>query len=526
MPILPLLALLASLPAGAPQDAPLDPLPAKDAAITRAELEHHVRFLASDELEGRGFGTSGSQRAARYLAQALAAAGLEPAGVEGGWFQPLALRRYEYPAPPRLLWKGPEGEVQEAHYGVDFELRIRGHAHSTEMLPLRRFYGFNPGGIPQQGRPDEAVYFGATPNERRDIFRKRGIADLTDWGLEVELDEGEHGYEPGQPKAGIAPRYLAPDEKEGCEWIELRGPLKLTMEERKMSHLQLLLEEVESPILEGNVVGRIRGVGTPEHPELAQQVVVLSAHFDHLGVRTPRSKDKDKEGDDDKDRICNGADDDASGVATLLELAQAFAAGPKPARTLVFLFTTGEERGGFGSARYLAAPAEPLEHTVADLNLEMLGRPDELAGGAGKLWLTGDDRTNLGAAWREQGLAIVADPRPKEKFFQRSDNYAFALKGVVAQSLSSFNLHEQYHTPADEADTLDYAHLEAAARLAQRAAAGLADGSLQPAWLAGRQPKSPEELQASPPEPREKRPKGADAKGADPKGGSGGDAPK
>jgi Zn-dependent M28 family amino/carboxypeptidase len=229
------------------------------------------------------------------------------------------------------------------------------------------------------------------------------------------------------------------------------------------------------------VVARIPGVGTSAAPELAQEVVLLSAHYDHLGVRKSPKKER-------PDDICNGADDDASGCAALLELAQAVARGPKPARTLVILFTTAEESGGFGSRRYIAAPAAPLARTVANLNLEMLGRPDELAGGAGKLWLTGFQRSNLGAELAAKGLAIVADPRPQENFFTRSDNYAFALEGVVAQTLSSFALHPEYHTPRDEADTLDYAHLEAAAKVALEAARLLADGSLRPAWHDGKAP--------------------------------------
>jgi len=210
--------------------------------------------------------------------------------------------------------------------------------------------------------------------------------------------------------------------------------------------------------------------------------VILSAHYDHLGIRpAPRGRERD-------DSLFNGADDNASGCAALLELAQALAQGPPPVRTLVILFTTGEETGGKGMARYLSAPAEPLATTVANLNLEMLGRPDVLAGGPGHLWLTGFERSNLGPAWQERGLAIVADPRPDQSFFARSDNYQLALAGVVAHSLSSFDLHKDYHRPSDEADKLDFGHLESATRLVLRAAAPLADGSLRPAWIAGMQP--------------------------------------
>jgi Zn-dependent M28 family amino/carboxypeptidase len=125
---------------------------------------------------------------------------------------------------------------------------------------------------------------------------------------------------------------------------------------------------------------------------------------------------------------------------------------------------------------------------VCNLNFEMIGRPDKLAGGPGKLWLTGDERSSLGAAFRELGLAIVADPRPAERFFERSDNIAFARRGIVAQTLSSYDLHADYHHVTDEADKLDYAHMEAAIRASFEAARALADGRIEPKWLEGGDP--------------------------------------
>ncbi|MSR61528.1 MAG: M20/M25/M40 family metallo-hydrolase [Planctomycetes bacterium] len=463
-----------------------DPLPTAVAEVTRAELEHHVRVLAADELAGRKPGTPGIERAARYLAQALAQAGLEPAGDDGGFLQKTGLKRYEYSSVPRLLFFDKDGIGVEAKYGVDFTLKVRGTAHSTEKLPLTFFYDYNHSRMPLTGTSTEAIYFSAGKLDKQRILEKKGIHSLDDWGLELEVLLSEKGLEAGSPKEAMLPRVTTVDEPEACELVEIRGPMRVAFEQREFAHVQLLIDERLSPVVDGNVVGRIRGVGTSAHPELAQEVVVLSAHYDHLGL-VAEGRDKER-----ADRICNGADDDASGCAVLLELAQAFAAGPKPARTLVFFFATGEESGGTGTRRYLAAPSEPLAKTVADLNFEMLGRPDELVGGAGHLWLTGFEHSNLGAAWGEQGLPIVADPRPEKHFFSRSDNYAFALEGVVAQSLSSFNMHKEYHTPRDEPDTLDYAHLEAAGRVALQAARTLADGTLQPAWLEGMRPKKPE----------------------------------
>jgi len=118
----------------------------------------------------------------------------------------------------------------------------------------------------------------------------------------------------------------------------------------------------------------------------------------------------------------------------------------------------------------------------------MLGRPDAEIGGAGRLWLTGYERSNVGPMLLDRALPIVADPRLDQRFFQRSDNYAFALEGIVAQTLSSFALHEEYHTVRDQAETLDFAHLEAVTGVALEATRLLVDGRFVPAWLEGKQP--------------------------------------
>ena len=485
MPLPTLVLGLAAATAVRPQ-AGADALPAADPAVTRAELEHHVRFLAADELGGRAPLTAGMERAAQYLARALAAAGVEPAGENGTFFQSTGLKRYEYPAAPRLVFTRESGEEVEARHGVDFTLRMRGAARSTEKLPLRFYYDYNHARMPLTGNPAEAIYLSGGKPEKQRILNEKGIEDLEDWGLEIELNSSAKAREPGGAREAPPARLSEGEEAGGCELIELRGPLLDDFERRRFTHVQLLIEEVPAPYEDRNVVGRIRGAGTSAAPELAREVVILSAHYDHLGIRpTPRGRERE-------DALFNGADDNASGCAALLELAQALARGTPPARTLVILFTTGEESGGYGIQRYLRAPAEPLAATVANLNLEMLGRPDELVGGAGKLWLTGFECSNLGPAWQGAGLAIVADPRPDQSFFSRSDNFPLALEGVVAQSLSSFGMHRDYHRPRDEADTLDYVHLEAAARIALGAATTLADGSLRPAWVPEKQPRKDE----------------------------------
>jgi hypothetical protein len=221
-----------------------------------------------------------------------------------------------------------------------------------------------------------------------------------------------------------------------------------------------------------NLIGLIRG----SDPGLRDQVVVLGAHFDHVGIGKP------VEGDS----IYNGADDDASGVAAVMAAARALAKSP-PRRTVIVLLTSGEEFGVLGTQWYLDRPTFPLESTVADLQVEMVGRPDSLAGGPGKLWLTGYERSTMGESFSRAGIPVVADPRPDFRFFERSDNIVFALRGIPAHTLSSFSLHGDYHQPSDEVDRIDFDHLAQAAEVVTRAIRVLADGPRQ-GWRPGGRP--------------------------------------
>lgn len=221
-----------------------------------------------------------------------------------------------------------------------------------------------------------------------------------------------------------------------------------------------------------NVLGILPGAGAPD------EVVLLSAHYDHVGIGRPV----------DGDSIYNGADDDASGVVAILEVARQIALGTRPARTIVVLAITGEERGGLGSRWYAEHPVRPpLDNTVANLNVEMIARPDSLAGGSGKAWLTGYERSSMGDGLRDAGIPIVPDPRPSQNFFRRSDNYRFALRGIPAHTLSTFNLHRDYHRPSDEADKADLEHMRQVIEATVEAVLLLADGP-RPSWKPGGRP--------------------------------------
>jgi hypothetical protein len=222
-----------------------------------------------------------------------------------------------------------------------------------------------------------------------------------------------------------------------------------------------------------NVVGILPG----SDPAVRDEFILVDAHLDHLGLGRAVNGDS----------IYNGADDDASGVTAVLGVARILAAGPPPRRTIIFAAMTGEEMGLLGTRWYIAHPARPLDQTVGNLEIEMIGRPDSLAGGSGRAWLTGYHRSTMGDSLAAEGIPIVPDPRPDQHFFERSDNIAFARMGIPAHTLSSFNLHDDYHHPSDEVRLVDIDHMTAVIHAAADAVRILANGP-RPAWHEGGRP--------------------------------------
>lgn len=224
-----------------------------------------------------------------------------------------------------------------------------------------------------------------------------------------------------------------------------------------------------------NAVGILRG----SNP--SGEAILISAHLDHLGRRESVAGD---------DKIFNGADDDASGTVAVIELAEALTRRGRPKRTLIFAAFGSEEAGGFGAAHLRERPVVPLDKIVANVQFEMIGRPDA-AVPARTLWLTGYERSDLGPTLAAHGARLVQDPHPEMNFFQRSDNYGFALRGIVAHTVSSYGLHKEYHQPSDETRAINYQHMTEAIASLVEPLAWLANAAFTPAWKPGMQPKRP-----------------------------------
>jgi hypothetical protein len=227
------------------------------------------------------------------------------------------------------------------------------------------------------------------------------------------------------------------------------------------------------PGMTSNALGQLTG----SDPALAKEVILLTAHLDHLGVRGSGA-----------DTIFNGADDDASGSTAVLELAEAIAAGPRPKRTVMFVWFGSEETTGFGAADFLKNPPVPLDRIIANIEFEMIANRDA-AVPPHTLWLTGYERSDLGPELAKQGARIVADPHLDARFFERSDNIQLACMGIIAQTVSSFdNKGATYHKVTDDVAHVDFAHMTDAIQSMLNPVLWLANSSFKPEWLPGKKP--------------------------------------
>jgi hypothetical protein len=441
------------------------------AAVSEADLSRHVHALASDAMNGRATGTPEAMEAARYIAEELARFGVAPGGLDGTYFQKVPLSRTEFLEVPRLSCTLLDNTQLPGVAGIDFDLATGG----CDERRLKVVQVKSAGEIPAKADVGVALVFPtASAKERNDWLTSAGAPEGLGFGLLITLGSEQPGRRamerPPRPRSGPS----APTPR-----ISVRATVRDVFETGAVKELRFSapLRQIELEAV--NVVGKLVGKGSEAKPGLAEEVIELSAHYDHLPP---------KEVPEGEDGIYNGADDDASGCAVVLELAEALAAGPRPARTVLFFFATGEEIGLVGTKHSLEHPLVPLDKIVLDVNFEMLGRPDPLLTAPDCMWLTGYELSNLGPELRRLGLPVVEDRRPDQNFFQRSDNYALALRGIVAQTLSSFGMHEDYHRVSDDPASLDYQHMAACAKAALAACQALADGTFQPRWHEGMDP--------------------------------------
>jgi hypothetical protein len=495
------------------------------AVVTPEHVKFVLSSLAHDSMEGRGTGTRGSMRAAKFIAEQFRLAGLEPAG-DSGFFQHVPMVARAIDPSSTLSVDGTTLRV-----GSDFSVTA-GRADPASLDGVQVIFGgvlgdtanaltadqirgklvvFIPAppanvGGGARGRPAAPPSCREAPADSTARGGRRGgggggggagrgrggfggsAAPQGAAGIAmIEGDElslrtvwaAKHAgtafvKDPAAPPAATGAAASVQITKHAAEVLLGVSPAAATkgmLGKTVRSSVKFL----ERPALGGNVVGIIPGTDAA----IGGDIVLVDAHYDHLGIALPAAGSTDS--------IYNGADDDASGTTSVIEIARAIKAGPAPKRTLVFIATTGEEVGLLGTNWYIAHPVRPLAKMVANLEIEMMDRPDALAGGVGKAWLTGFERSTMGDTLAAHGLPIVQDPRPDQSFFSRSDNIAFARMGIPAHTLSSFDLHADYHRANDEVGLANFDHMTGVINAGAAAVRLLADG-FTPQWYPGCKP--------------------------------------
>lgn len=389
-------------------------------------LLDQVRTLAAPEMEGRAAGTSGGERAARHLAEALAGLGLRPAGDDGTYFQWFPVATGTRLAPGNLLVAGGEAL-----------------AVGRDWMP----HGGSPAGeVDGQPGPDIALVGPAGGEGGTAPSRLERLVAAWEAGARAVLLVED-------PLPGLdvtATRVAVPSAS-----VTAAAAARLRAAGR--ARLRIALEGEERRA--ANVLGILPG----SDPGRAGEAVVVGAHYDHLGRAGGA--------------LHPGADDNASGTAVALGLARAFvAAGPAP-RTLVFAFFAAEELGLLGAAHYVGRPAMPLERTVAMVNLDMVGRLRD-----GRLHVGGvESGTTLRGLLADAAAGTGLDLRLTDTPFAPSDHLRFYRAGVPVLFLTT-GRHPDYHRPTDTADRVSADGLARVAALATRVVERLA-GRPRPAWV-------------------------------------------
>ncbi len=413
------------------------------AALARIEepsVAASLKFLASDELAGRGTGTPEYAIAAAYVASRFQAAGLEGGGDQGTFYHTKEIQLSLMPG-RGIEFASPQGQTLP-FLGVlaatDQEVAAAG---AVQKLNLRE--------IPEDGEIAAVVLAElrspSPPARAVQAILANAAAKLSARGaraLLLAVDPNDDLVK-NSLRSTIQPRVVDPRTNLAIPIVLIDQNLTNQLEQVQLKVPPRILQSYRAK----NVIGMIRG----SDPVLAAEAVVFSAHLDHLG-RAPN----------DPEQIYNGADDNASGVTAVLSLADAFGASAiRPQRTLLFMAFWGEESGLLGSRDFAARPTWPLEKIVANINIEMIGRPEP--GATKKIWVTGWEKSDLGTimneASQEVGVTIFEHPRYSSMLYRSSDNWSFAEKGVVAHSFSAGSLHGDYHQPTDDWEKLDTQHM-------------------------------------------------------------------
>jgi Zn-dependent M28 family amino/carboxypeptidase len=498
--------------------------------VDTAAMDAHLRFLSNDLLEGRAPATRGGRIAAEYIAAQFEALGLQPAGTNGTYFQPIAL--VGMTPQPSFAWGKPGnlaeslayrdafvawGERPEADISSDGDVMFVGYGIRAAEWQWDDYKGADLHGkillmlVNDPGLVDSTVflgkiltYYGRWTYKLEEAARQGAAGAILihttesatypwdvvrgSWSVEqFKLDQPQSPslafaawVTEASARAALSQAGLNLDSLSRAAARRDFRPVSTGL--RAAARIHSALRRVASE----NVVGRWPGTDA----RLGQEAVLITAHWDHKGIGPAVRGDS----------IYNGAEDNASGVAAILGAAEALTHLPRPARSIVFIATTAEESGLLGSEGYVQRPLIPLARTAAVLNLDVTN----VRGATRDIGALGMDRSTLGpvfdAAAHAESLTAQSQPDVRGSFF-RSDHFPFARAGVPALSIKpgidfvgrpkgwgeeQENIYNQqrYHQPSDEyRSSFRYDGMAQQVRVAVRTALAVANSSQLPRWL-------------------------------------------
>lgn len=429
--------------------------------ITAADLRDKLSVLAHDSLEGRETGERGQLIAARYIADKFESYGLKPPVEDNGtmnYFQKLPLKQSSWSS---LYLRKDEEKIENLDGFIYFsqaetkgeeyvEAVFVGNGSTLEDLQIEGKFIISSNSLLSEQIMEKAKELGAL-----------GV-------ISVMLDNSEFNSLRGRAGRFFRPRLRFAFEENSdmllilsnskADW--LFGKSFASLEVGEVTNFILNADKVIIPKESMNVLGYLEGSEKPD------EVLIITAHYDHIGIRG--------------EQINNGADDDGSGTSSVLEIAEAFTTaakkGKRPKRSILFMTVAGEEKGLLGSRYYTDVnPIFPLENTVANLNIDMVGRVDDAhADNPDYIYLIGSDKLSselhtLSEKINEAFVGITLDYKYNDendpnRFYYRSDHYNFAKNDIPV--IFYFNgTHADYHRPTDTIDKINFEQMEKRARL-------------------------------------------------------------
>ena len=423
--------------------------------IDQNAVAAHIGFLAGEELQGRGSATRDEAIAAAYVTAQFRLAGLTPAPGMTGYVQRAPVVKTTPSGAATVTVGG-----NTLNQGADFAILTGGLNRASGAVTVAADPAALPTAsetlmiAPPEGPGVRALFGAAMRSGARLILLRRTEA--------LAAATGDGGSRDAVIRlADATPRV---------------GPVVLVMVPEAYDRLASAggtasYDPGPSEVEQGftsNAIGWLQGT------DPSAGVLMVSAHLDHIGVRSDGV-------------VMHGANDDASGTVAVIELANALAASGPHERSIMFVAYGSEEAGLLGSRYFVDHPPIPLEDIAANLEIEMIGDQDPQLP-AGVMMMTGFERSNFGAALKERGALVGPDPYPEQNFFQRSDNYALALKGIVAHTISGWATIPTYHTAEDTIENLDIPFMTNAIQSLVEPLKAMADGDFTPEWADGGRP--------------------------------------